>query len=95
MEQKLECLRGISRAEGLGLSHRYVLGRIVDKYLDLNENEQQRFSVEIERGANKGVSDMVVTWEEALAEREAKGKAEGAVGEARKDQGVRVPPGRV
>jgi hypothetical protein len=92
VEQKLRCLSAISRAEGLDLSRRYVLTRVVDTYLELSENESERFAAELEREANKEVRDMVVTWEEALAESraegltlgEARGKAEGlTLGEAR------------
>jgi hypothetical protein len=84
VEQKLECLRGISRAEALDMSQRYVLGKIVDNYLDLSDDEEGRFAAELKRGANKEVSEMVVTWEEALEEREATGEARGeATGEAR------------
>jgi hypothetical protein len=68
VEKKLRCLSAISRAEGLDLSRRYVLTRVVDTYLELSENESERFAAELEREANKEVRDMVVTWEEALAE---------------------------
>lgn len=77
VEQKLRCLTAISRAENLDLSRQYVLTRVVDNYLELSENEEERFTAELEREANKEVRDMVVTWEEALAESRAEGLAEG------------------
>lgn len=77
VEQKLRCLTAISRAEGLDLSRQYVLKRVVDNYLELSENESERFSAELKRDVNKEVRDMVITWEEALEEREAKGEARG------------------
>ena len=88
VEQKLRCLTAISRAEGLDVSRQYVLTRVVDNYLELSENESERFAAELEREANKEVRDMVVTWEEALAESraegEARGKAQGLLEAARK-----------
>jgi hypothetical protein len=77
VEQKLRCLTAISRAKGLDLSRQYVLTRVVDNYLELSENESERFKAELERGANKEVRDMVVTWEEALEESRAKGEDRG------------------
>ncbi len=83
-EQKVQCLNGIGLAEGLDLSHRYVLQKIVDTYLKLSENEEERFKAELKREANKEARNMVVTWEEALAEREARGEAKGRLEAARK-----------
>ncbi len=77
VEHKLRCLRAIGEAEGLDLNRRYVLARIVDTYIELDEVEIQRFSTELERESSKEVQDMVVTWDEALAESKAEGLAEG------------------
>ncbi len=56
---------------------RFVLAKIVDIYVELGKDDEERFRAELEREANKEVSDMVITWDEALAEREAKGRADG------------------
>jgi hypothetical protein len=87
VEHKLRCLRGISRAEGLDVQRQFVLAKIVNTHLKLQGEEALRFSHELAQQANKEVHDMVVTWEEALAEREAIGEARGeAIGEARATQ---------
>lgn len=39
-------LEGISRAK-LDLRHGYVLGKTVDKYLALSENQEKRFAAEV------------------------------------------------
>ena len=88
VERKLRCLRAISRAESLDLRQRFLLARVVNTYVQLTGEDEERFFAELRREGNKEVRDMVVTWEEALAEREARGRAEGeargrAEGEAR------------
>ncbi len=87
--QKLRCLKAIGRAEHLDIDRRYVLVRVVETYLRLDEAEEQRFKAEMEREVNKEVREMVVTWEEALAEREARGKATGrSLGQVEAAQGA-------
>ena len=76
VEQKLRCLGRISRSD-LDLRHQYVLGKVVDKYLELDDNEEERFTAELEREANREIREMAVTWEEALDESRAQGRAEG------------------
>ncbi len=74
VEQKLECMRGINlAAKALDVNHLYVLGRIVNKYLSLDDEDEERFATELRQEQNQEVSEMVVTWEEALAEREVIG----------------------
>jgi len=85
--QKLECLRAIGRAK-LDEARRFVLTKIVEIYLRLESEDEDRFRAEIEQETNEEVREMVITWEEALEEREARGIAVGearglAVGEAR------------
>ena len=83
VEQKLHCLQAIGRAKHLDQDRQYVLVKVVETYLRLNEIEERRFQAEMEREVNKEVREMVVTWEEALAEREAEGESRGrAEGEA-------------
>jgi hypothetical protein len=78
IEQKLECLRAIRRPPDLDLSQRYALGRIVDTYIRLDQGEAEAFAARLAEDENKEVREMVVTWEEALAEREARGQLEAA-----------------
>lgn len=81
-EQKLRCRKAIRRVE-LPLAEAFVLDRVVDTQLQLNPAQKKRYR-ELERLEGKEVQEMVITWEDALAERYAKGRAEGeARGEAR------------
>ncbi len=43
----------------------------------MNEAEAARFAAEVERESNKEIHNMVITWEDALADRENKGEAKG------------------
>ena len=81
--QKVRCLRAIGQAKDLDDKRRYLMVKIVETYLQLDEIQQERFEAEMEQEVNKEALDMVVTWEEALAEREAKGRAEGEAKAAR------------
>jgi flagellar biosynthesis/type III secretory pathway protein FliH len=100
VEHKLRCLRAISKAD-VSEKQRYLLATTVDVYVELNEAEKQRFAAEAAEDANKEVQKMVITWEDALAAREAKGAAEGeakgaAEGEAKGEAtGVRASIMRV
>ncbi len=77
VEKKMRCFGGIGRAAGLNIRQRFLLARVVDTYIELDEREKERFAAELARSENKEVREMVVTWEEALAEREAEGRIEG------------------
>ena len=55
-----------------------MLVRIVDTQLELSPAEEERYR-ELEREEGKEVQEMVITWEDALEEREAKGEARGRV----------------
>lgn len=87
VEKKLHCLRAISQAD-LDEARRFLLAKVVETYVELDSQQQERFTAELGRQANKEVRNMVITWEETLAAREAKGEAKGeargrAEGEAR------------
>lgn len=71
VEKKLRCRVAISRAEGLDLARRYVLDKVVNTYIELGDDEKRRYAAEVAN--HKEIREMAVTWEEALAEREAKG----------------------
>ncbi len=64
-----------------------LLARVVDVSLELNDEENTRFTRELEQGKRKEVQKMVLTWQEALAESitqgESQGWTRGRVAEAR------------
>ena len=80
-EKKWRCRKAIRRVE-LTLAEAFVLDRIVDTQLELTPAEEERYR-ELEREEGKEVQDMVITWEDALEEREAKGRVEGGLETAR------------
>ena len=82
VEQKLHCLR--VAAEAPDLRRRFLLTNAVDVYLPLKtEEERVRFEAALTAERDE-VKNMVITFDEALAEREAIGEARGkAIGEAR------------
>ncbi|MCP4660746.1 MAG: hypothetical protein GY856_35540, partial [bacterium] len=86
VEQKLQCLEAVGRAE-VDDEKRYLLAKVVDVSLELNDEENTRFTRELEQGKRKEVQKMVLTWQEALAESdtqgEARGRTRGRVEEAR------------
>jgi hypothetical protein len=82
VEQKLFCLEAVSRAR-LPLAQEYVLAKVVKSRIELSPEDERRFE-ELVRERGEEVEAMAVTWEEALAEREAIGEAKGlAEGEAK------------
>jgi hypothetical protein len=82
VEQKLFCLEAVSRAR-LPLAQEYVLAKVVKSRIELSPEDERRFQ-ELVRERGEEVEAMAVTWEEALAEREAIGAAKGlAEGEAK------------
>ena len=88
VQRKLRCLQAIGRAHNLDPRQRFLLARVVNTYVQLIGDDEERFFAELRREGNKEVREMIVTWDEALAEREARGRAEGeargrAEGEAR------------
>ena len=92
VEKKMRCLKAIQRAD-VDDARRYVLAKIVDLYVELNTAQVERFSAEVKKEGNEEVHDMVITWEDALADREAKGEAKGEVKgktEAARDHILRI-----
>ncbi len=77
VEHKLRCLQAIGEAKNLDVDHQYILGKIVETSVRLDEEEEQRFYDELRKDANKEVQEMAITWQEALAESKATGWAEG------------------
>jgi hypothetical protein len=75
VEQKLFCLEAVGRAR-LPLAQEYVLAKVVKSRIELSPEDERRFE-ELVRERGEEVEAMAVTWEEALAEREAIGEAKG------------------
>jgi hypothetical protein len=74
--KKLRCLRAIGHAE-VDDARRFLLAKIVDLYVELDQAEAERYAVEVAKEDNAEVRDMVITWEETLAASEARGEARG------------------
>ncbi|MEM7584133.1 MAG: hypothetical protein AAF560_12170 [Acidobacteriota bacterium] len=77
-DRRLRCLRAISQAKVLDLRQRFLLFRVVDTYVQLTPDEEARFEIAMRRERNKELSEMVVTWDEALAESKEIGQVEAA-----------------
>jgi hypothetical protein len=75
-ERKVRCLKAVRRAE-LDEARSFELANIVATYIPLDPKEETRFEALIEQDANKEVQEMVITWEDALADSEARGEARG------------------
>ena len=58
---------------------RFLLAKLVEIYVELNEAETERYRAELTKQDNEEVREMVITWEETLAAREARGEARGLV----------------
>jgi len=56
-------------------ARRFLLAKVVDLYVELDEAQTERFVAETRK--DEEVRKMVITWEETLAEREARGEARG------------------
>ncbi|HEX9734925.1 MAG TPA: hypothetical protein VGG06_23375 [Thermoanaerobaculia bacterium] len=81
VQKKMRCLQAISHAP-VDEARRFLLAKLVDLYVELDEAQRRRFVAETRK--DEEVRKMVITWEETLAEREARGVARGvALGEAR------------
>ena len=72
VERKVRCLKAVRRAE-LDEARSFELANIVDTYIPLDPAEETRFEALIEQDTSKEVQEMVITWEDALADREARG----------------------
>ena len=76
LERRLQCLRAVRRAE-VEKKERFLLTKVVNTYIQLSEPEQARFAAELEKRANQEVREMVLTWDETMAECRAEGEARG------------------
>lgn len=76
VEQKLRCYEKIGQAD-LDGARRFVLTTVVKTYIQLEGGEAERFATEIRRHPNPEVRKMVITWDEALEERQTLGEARG------------------
>ena len=81
MDHKLQCMRRVL-AE-VNLERQYILAQVVENYLKLNPEEDERYRAALAR-EKKVMVPFPLTFAEALEEKEAVGEARGiAVGEAR------------
>lgn len=76
VEQKIRCYEAVQQAE-LDDEERYLLVNVVDEQLQLNEDDAARFEAEVGREERQEVAKMAQTYSEALADREARGEAQG------------------
>ena len=74
VEKKLHCLQAISRA-AIDDARRFLLAKIVDIYVELDEAEAERYAAEVNSEDNEEVREMVITWEETIAASKAEGEA--------------------
>ena len=76
VQQKVECLRAVERAK-VNDSQRFMLATIVNRYVELKPEDKERYEMEIMSEDNKEVQQMLLTWDEALAQERAQGEAKG------------------
>ena len=85
VEHKIECLRRLADAD-LDEARRFLLLNIIETYLDLTKQDQQRYNRELAHQPNEEVKAMQLTWEqkhyfrgreEGLSEGREEGIAEG------------------
>lgn len=89
VERKMRCLGVISQSNDLDLRQRFLLARVVNTYVQLTVDEERRFVADLNREGNEEVRKMAITWDETLAEREARGEARGRT-RAAQDADLRV-----
>lgn len=76
-EHKLACLRRIVAARELNPARSFQLANIVDTYINLDTEEEEKFSKMITLPRDKEVRIMETVWDRALAERHKAGEAVG------------------
>ena len=67
-------MRAISRS-GLNDAESFLLANVVQTYLKLAGDDEERFEVEMQRSSNKEILSMVITWEDALTASKMEGEA--------------------
>ena len=78
VQKRLRCLAAIRRA-AIDDDRRFLLAKLVEIYVELDEVETERYRAELNKHDNEEVREMVITWEETLAASKAEGVAEGLV----------------
>ena len=78
VQKRVRCMAAIRRAD-IDDDRRFLLARLVEIYVELNEAETERYRAELTRQDNEEVREMVITWEETLAASKAEGEAKGLV----------------
>ena len=74
VEKRLRCLKAIGHAD-VDEARRFLLAKVVDLYVELDEAQAARFSAEVAKEGNEEVREMVITWEETIAANRAEGIA--------------------
>jgi hypothetical protein len=83
VQRRLRCMEAIRRAD-IDNARRFLLARLVEIYVELDDAEAERYHAELDKQDNEEVREMVITWEETLAASKAEGEARGeARGEAK------------
>jgi hypothetical protein len=73
VEKRLRCLKAIGHKD-VDEARRFLLAKVVDLYVELDEAQAARFAAEVAKEGNEEVREMVITWEETIADRVARGK---------------------
>ncbi len=94
VERKLRCLRAVGRA-AVNDTQKFLLANVVETYLKLDAQDEERFAAEMRRDTYKEVRNMVITWEDALAASKEEGLLQGEASVLRrllKRRFVELPP---
>ena len=78
-EHKLACLRRIVTARELTPARSFQLANIVDTYIQLDTEEEEKFLTVVTKTTEKEVRTMETVWDRALAERHEAGQKIGLV----------------
>ena len=78
VEKKLRCVEAIHRTR-VDDARRFLLAQLVHLYVELDAAQAERFTAEVEKEGHEEVRKMVITWEDALAARQAEGEIRGLV----------------
>ncbi len=74
--KKLRCLQAIRRAD-IDDARRFLLVKIVELYVELDQAEAERYAAEVAKQDNEEIREMIITWEQTLAASKAEGEAKG------------------
>ena len=72
VQKRVRCMAAIRHAD-IDDDRRFLLAKLVEIYVELNEAETERYRAELTKQDNEEVREMVITWEETLAAAEDRG----------------------